>query len=253
MVSSDGVVNKPNRRISKSHVELHLSVFPDGNVITPSGTIGESRPLQTCLTLQPNGGIRANPLQVPPQHVSIAEARVRGARPRAGSVSVRPVSDVPSMGQMLPIAPNNLAPRRTSTAPSLLFNTPDGQTRPRKLPPIPSGARAPPTNRRLSNLSDARNATDSIPERLETSTLSPIEERRHPSPSSLRSTTSPTWNRSPSLPFKVTSSPVARINSLSGSPVSPLSQPKRDSLVQTRIKGFNSRKLLKTRGPLTVI
>jgi len=243
MVHADGVgstVNRPapSRRISKTHVDLHLSVFPDGNVTTPSGTIRESSLPQSSLPLQANGVIRADPLRALPQHVSIVEARVHGTRSRSGSVSVRPVSDVPSVAKKLPVLPT---PRRTSTTSSLLSSTPDVQPRPRKLPPIPSNARAPPTNRRFSNLSNARSVTECIPERLETSALSPIKERRVPSPSSLRSGTSPTWNKPSSPPFKAASSPVARFNSLSGtSPVSPLSPPKRDSLVQNRIKGYSS-------------
>jgi|ERR1700722_2662598 len=215
MSSDDGTappVNATNskRKPSRSHIDLHLSVFPDGNVITPSGAISQTNSAE----FEPREHLRVKALS---HKLSAAELGMSGARSRSGSVSVRPPLDASSKIKKLPVIPGNSPSRQHSPSPPS-----EGKPPLRRLPPTPSNPRRP---RDLPNIPDAESAV----KQSDTPASSQVEKYHSPSPSLLKIATTQGSSPHPS------ETPVE-------------SPERRNSLVRNRIKAYNSNTPRKSRG-----
>jgi hypothetical protein len=238
-IPQDRVVSTvaPRPRKSKSHRDLHFSVFPDGNVITPSGTFSESNSVESdrLQDVERNNNIaRAKVSQTLDHHMSATDGRTPIRRSRSGSVYMKPASESPSSVRQLPIPTISYASHPTSILPQSLSTSSDNKPR-RKLPPTPTGARRPSTSPRVSSIPDTESIAE-IPEQQ--STPSPQPTQRHvPAASPLK----PAASLSRSNSSFVTSNIDTGNTSLSrtGS-MSMQSPPKRNSVVLNRIKAYAS-------------
>jgi hypothetical protein len=230
VTATTGVTSQPKPR--RSHLDLHLSVFPDGQVITPCGTISDVLPSSRVTEPRQEDFVTgARSLHILTRPLSAPEGRVAGPRSRAGCIR-RPTSEVLQAVKKLPTIPGHLPSRGTSPAPP-----PGVKPRIRKLPPTPSSLRGPPITHRPESTNGG------VQGHGDTAGL-PLSEPHHsPSPVSAGVARASPFGVLPQ-PGNYTSDSFERFSPLSEP--SPISSPSpqsqsRDSLVLHRMKAYKSR------------